>query len=90
VESADLAPDSHGFHRVFGRVARIGEGKKSLWLNLEGGLAVRIPREDLTQFSDIDLHSLRGRRVELRGRIYANKGRLQMTVQHPSALTLLQ
>jgi endonuclease YncB( thermonuclease family) len=90
VESKDLAADSSGFHRVFGRVSRVGESKKSLWLNLEGGLAVRVPREDLTYFGELDLHSLSGRRIEVRGRIYSDGGRrLQLTLQHPSALALL-
>jgi endonuclease YncB( thermonuclease family) len=86
VESRELEPGTGGFHRVFGRVARVGQGKKSIWLNLEGGLAVRIPRDDLGQFDGVDLQRLRGRRIMVRGRIYADGSRLQMTIQHPSAL----
>jgi hypothetical protein len=88
VESVELRPGTEGFHRVSGRVARVGEGKKSVWVNLEGGLAVRIPREHLARFDVKALRGLSGHRVTVRGRIYANGERLQITIQHPSALEL--
>jgi endonuclease YncB( thermonuclease family) len=86
VESTSLNRNTQGVHRVLGRVVHVGESRKSLWLDLEGGLGVRIPREDLHWFGD--LHGLKGRRIAVRGRIYSDAGKLQMTIEHPSALAV--
>jgi endonuclease YncB( thermonuclease family) len=88
-ESTELTAASSGFHRVFGKVKKIRKTKKAVWLNLEGGLTVRIPRRNLRYFDAVDLFTLRGRRIEVRGRVYTDKRRLQMTIQHPSAILAL-
>jgi len=85
--AADLAPGREGFHRVRGRVQRVGRSRRSLWLNLEPPLAIRIPRADLRWF-DGDPAALAGRRVEARGWLRRHRGRWWLTVRHPDMLEI--
>lgn len=89
VESTALPRDAQGFHIVRGRVTRLGEGRHTLWLNLEGGVAAKIVREDLAYFRDWDLRALRGRRVEIRGWVYRHEDELRLRLRHPAALAIL-
>lgn len=67
VEADRLDPQAEGFRIVRGRVQRLGESRGSIWLNLEGGVALRILRQDLPWFDDFPLEDLEGRLVEARG-----------------------
>jgi endonuclease YncB( thermonuclease family) len=84
-----LDPGTRGFRIVTGKIERLGEGGKNLWLELAPGMAIRVPKDDLVYFQDIALGALVGRRVEARGYVARRKGELQMTVRHPAALRLL-
>jgi len=91
VAAADLPRDTRGFRIVQGRVVRIGESKKSVWLNLAGGVAVRIARSDLVYFPPDMLADVQGREIRARGRVYYNERRreLRLRVRHPAALELI-
>lgn len=78
---------SEGSFRVIGgSVVDVAESRKSLWLNLDTGMAVRIPRRDLRYFTDLDLLGLKGEAVVARGWLSYDGKRFQTTVRHPSAL----
>lgn len=82
-----LKATARGFHIVSGKVERIGEGRKNLWLNLAPKFAVRVPKEDLVHFKkQFALRALAGRRVEVRGFVERRRGELRVTVRHPAAL----
>lgn len=89
VESTSLSSNDEGYRIIQGRVKRVGHSKNSLWLNLEGKVALRIPRDMLGYFSSYDPAQLLGRRVAVRGWLNYHKKELRMTVRHPSALTPL-
>ncbi len=89
VPATTLADSARGFHLVTGRVQRIGESRANLWLNLSRHMAVRIPKDDLAYFGDLDPRQLAGRQVEVRGWIHKRRGELRITVRHPAALTVL-
>ncbi len=84
-----LKATARGFHIVGGKVERVGEGRKNLWLNLAPKVAVRVPKEDLIHFKQFALRALAGRRVEVRGYVERRRGELRITVRHPAALRLL-
>jgi endonuclease YncB( thermonuclease family) len=91
IAATALSRDASGFYIIKGRVERIGESKKSLWLNLPARVAARIDKQDLLHFKDIiDVHTLKGRLVKLRGWLYQRRGELQMRIYHPSALELIK
>jgi micrococcal nuclease len=79
VDADFLTLADEGFHRVFGKVIRVGDGPKSVRIQLDGLLTVRIPRDALSNFP-YDLHTLLGRRVLARGRIYADGRQLLLTI----------
>ena len=88
-DSASLSPHARGFTIVRGRVVRIGESRHNLWLNMDGGLALRIAKKDLRWFEQASPRGLAGKQVIARGWIYARKGEQRMQVHHPYALELM-
>ncbi len=89
LETLSGVPDASEFKLVIGTVERVGQSRDAVWLNLSAGVALRIPRADLTYFGDYPPDSLLGRRLIARGWLYERRGQLRMTVRHPAALELL-
>jgi endonuclease YncB( thermonuclease family) len=87
--SGRVAADVTGFRLVQGKVVRVGESKKSVWLNLEGGLALRIARTDLHYFPVFHPRDLVGRIVLARGWLTDHGAAPMMQIRHPDALHLL-
>ncbi len=88
-DSATLKADARGFHRLRGRVLRIGDSRDARWINLTGSVAVRIARKDLRYFDDLPWKTLIGREILVRGMIYQRNGQRRLTVRHPAALQIL-
>jgi hypothetical protein len=92
----ELSRQSRGFRVISGRVVRVGESKRSIWLNFprrpgEGnreGVAVRISRNDLDYFKAWDPRNLKGKQVVVRGWVYPYKKQLVMQLRHPIALEI--
>ena len=74
---------------ISGRVARVAESRRPIWLNLEGGAVLRIARKDLAYFPDFDSSRYQGRRIVARGWIYRYRGRPTLQIRHPFSLRLL-
>jgi len=91
IAATALPRDTRGFRIIQGQVLRTGESKKSIWLNLAGGVALRIARSDLVYFPPDMLADLQGREIRVRGRVYYNERRreLRLRVRHPAALKLV-
>lgn len=89
IPAENLADSARGFRLVTGRVRRVGESRANLWLDLSRRMAVRVPKDDLAYFGDLDPRSLAGRRLEVRGWVSKRRGQLRITVRHPAALTIL-
>ncbi len=88
VEIDRLNKRARGFHILRGKVLRVGESRKAIWLNFEGGLAARIDKRDLKYF-DIDPKQWVGQRLRLRGWVYAYKGKPQLKLQHSGLVEVL-
>ncbi|MCG7874333.1 MAG: thermonuclease family protein [Candidatus Thiodiazotropha lotti] len=87
--ASGLKGDEAGFHHLRGRITRVGESRSAVWMNLEGGLALRVTRKDWKAFQIDDPHALVGRNVEARGWLYKRKGEQRLRIRHPSSLRLL-
>lgn len=90
--SADLKPESKGFHIVSGQVERVSESSKGIWLFMEGGLMIGIRTPDLPNFDRNELKSLPNQKITVRGWLYPKKKtkkgvKFYMRLRHPSALT---
>jgi micrococcal nuclease len=78
--------DVGGFHLVAGIVQNVDESRKSLWLTLDSGVDLRIPRSALPLFGLADPMNMVGKRIVARGWLRFEKNRYQLTLRHPSAL----
>ena len=74
---------------VRGRVRHLGHSRRSLWIDLDGPLSLRIARADRKRFRDLDLDSLRGREIEAQGWLHRRKRGWMIRVRHPAALQVL-
>ena len=91
-----LSRKSRGFVIFRGRVQRIGESKRSVWLNFprrpgeapREGVAVRIAREDLQYFSGWQPQSLQGKTITVRGWVSKYKKQLVLRVRHPASVQI--
>jgi endonuclease YncB( thermonuclease family) len=88
-KASDLTGRETGFHLLRGVVDRIGKGRRSIWLELRQGPAIRIDRDDWEQFDGWRFDELEGRRLEVRGWLYRTKGRQRLQVRHPAAIERL-
>jgi endonuclease YncB( thermonuclease family) len=87
-DSASLDLRSKGFELVRGRITRVNHGGGATWVNLEGRFAIRIPDEDLKNFTAPPSQEWIGRTLEVRGWIYQTRGELRVNVGHPANLQL--
>ncbi len=101
VAATTLTAESTGFHRVQGEIVRVGESKKSIWLNfapddadvkaaLYRGTALRIARSDLGYFAGLDLKGLAGRQVRARGWVHSYRGQPVIRIRHASMMEVLE
>lgn len=88
--AADIKSDvlEEGFRFVRGKVVRTASGANAVWLNLEGGLALRIARADLRYFPAFRPRDLVGQVVVARGWLHARGTAPVMQIRHPAALQL--
>ncbi|MET0069523.1 MAG: thermonuclease family protein [Candidatus Thiodiazotropha sp.] len=89
-DAAELRGNELGFRILSGRVARVGKSRSGLWLNLEGGLALRITWDDWERFDIEDPDHLLHARLEVRGWIYQRERRQRIRVRHPASIRWLE
>ncbi len=88
VPAERLGPEAGGFAVVTGRIVRVGESRRAYWLELDGGLTLRLAKSDLPYFGD-EPHGHEGRRLRVRGWIYRVDGEPRMNLRHPAAVDWL-
>ncbi len=89
LSAAALSDEANGFVVLSGQVQKTRQSRKSVWLDLEGTVSVRIARADLAGFPLAYASLPPGSRVEVRGWLHAYRGRLRIRVRHPDDLTRL-
>ncbi|MEO1751978.1 thermonuclease family protein [Thiofaba sp. EF100] len=90
IDSRRLPADAQGYMLLQGRVERVGGSRHAQWINLEGGVALRVDHDLLPWFEGLDIQRLQGKRVEVRGwltRPGDKEPRIRLT--HPSMLRIL-
>lgn len=88
--SPDMLPkDRPGFRLVKGTIEQVVESRHSIWLEMAGPMALRIPRNDLPNFSGWKLDDLVGRRIMARGWPNYRNGKWRMSLRHPAAMEIL-
>ena len=89
VRAVDLPLDAGGFHLLQGVIKRVGKSRRSLWLNLEGGVALRIDWQDMSWFPALQVDRLVGQKLLARGWIYHRKGERRIRLRHQAAIRWL-
>ena len=85
--AASLTYSEHaGWTRIVDKVTRIRQARKFVYLECGGPFEVRIERQWLHLFPDINGYV--GKTIEARGWLNTNKGRFSMLIRHPSALKI--
>ncbi|MEJ2620337.1 MAG: thermonuclease family protein [Candidatus Thiodiazotropha sp.] len=88
--ASGLSGDETGFHHLYGHIVRVGESRSALWMNLEGGLALRITWKDWDAFQIDNPKTVVGRKLEVRGWLYQRKGEQRVRIRHPSSIRWLE
>jgi len=88
VDAQRLRRGTRGYRLIRGRVAHVGMTRRSVWLDLAGGMALRIARPDLDYFPARNWTKLKGKTVLARGWVHWYHGRPQMRIRHPAALRI--
>jgi endonuclease YncB( thermonuclease family) len=86
VESTALKLRARGFKVVTGRITRVSDTGAARWLHLDGRFSARIAKDHLGRFKPVPDAGWVGRRVEIRGWLYATRGELHVNLAHPGAL----
>ncbi len=88
-DASGLSGVETGFHILTGYIVRVGQSRSGVWLNLDGGLALRITWDDWRRFNIDDSDSLLETELEVRGWIYHRDGKQRMRVRHTSSIRWL-
>lgn len=88
IPAAELDEEAAGFRIVEGRIRRVGSSQHAWWLELDG-LTLRLRRDDLTYFDELEPEGLQGRRIRVRGWIYRVRGEPRMNLRHPDSIEWL-
>lgn len=90
LEAHRLPADAQGYLLLQGRVERVGGSRHAQWIELEGGVSLKIDHDLLPWFQGMNLKTLEGQRVEVRGWLTRPDGkRPRMRLTHPSMLRIL-
>ncbi len=88
-EAGKLSVRADGYRVITGKIMRVGESKSSLWINLDGNFALRIHRDDLDYFDQIDFTGLVNQAIRVQGRVYRQNRQWRMRIRHPFAITIV-
>ena len=82
------SPGRGGFRLLKGHIVHIGKTARSVWLDLAGGMSLRIAREDWSSFPGQDWSRWQGRDIVARGWVYSNRGKWQLRIRHPQNIKI--
>jgi len=83
IAAKNVTPQGRGYRIISGKVVRVGQSKKSIWLNLDGPVAIRIARSDLQYFNEQDLLNSSGNLIIVRGWSHPYKKKAVIRLRHP-------
>jgi len=88
-ETTSLTKQDRGFQWMRGKVTRIGQGKKYLWLNFGENVAARVHKDDLYHFQDKTFATLKNKTVIIKGWLFPYKKQLVMGLRHPASMEIV-
>ncbi len=88
--STNLDKSIQGYRVITGKVERINESRLSRWINLTGNTTLRIKRNDLDYFNESDLHTMKGKMIQVRGWVYHKNKEFRINLKHPSDIIFIR
>jgi len=85
-----ISLDDKGFRIIEGKITRVADSKKSIWLNFNAHFAVRIARKDLEQFALVNFKQLQSKTIQVRGWVYGYKDKKIIRLRHSSMLEIMK
>ncbi|MBI3773213.1 MAG: thermonuclease family protein [Gammaproteobacteria bacterium] len=80
-----------GFQVIEGKVERVSNRKRDMYLEFPGSVVARIESRDLRFFKDKwQPEQLRGKTLRVRGWMSRKEGKLQMRLQHPATVEIIK
>jgi len=89
VEAGDLKLRARGFRIIAGTITRVRDTATARWVYLGNRFSAHIDKRLLSNSSPVPDAGWVGRRIELRGWLYATRGELHVNLDHPKALRIL-
>ena len=89
IKSTALKLRTRGFHFIQGTIQQIQDRPTARWLILNGRFSIRIPKPALTFFNIPPDRSWIGRKITVRGWLYAHRGKLHVNLEHPAAMDII-
>jgi hypothetical protein len=77
-----------GFRLLKGRVIHVGKTNRSVWLELAGGVSLRVAREDWPAFPGQDWARWQGRDIVARGWVYPSGDQWRLRIRHPQNIKI--
>ncbi|MBB3047630.1 endonuclease YncB(thermonuclease family) [Litorivivens lipolytica] len=94
LKASELDKRHRGFQRVTGTVSRVDSSRSAIWVEIDRNLSLRLSKRDLPWFSGIDIESLAGEKLTVRGWLIYRSGHNprypahMMSLRHPAMLEL--
>lgn len=89
IPAGKLSPKAKGYRFVSGRIGQYKTSKKSIYLQLNKKLSIRISKRDLKYFKQIELKKLQGSKVLVRGWVSTYKGRQSIHIRHADNIKIV-
>ncbi|WP_322629981.1 thermonuclease family protein [Halothiobacillus sp.] len=90
--AAGIPADVQGAAIVRGRVLSVHKSARTVWVNLEGRVALQIARRAWPQFTGVDFDAWRGKTIRARGWLVRDKTRYQdwrMPIESPRSVEVM-
>lgn len=89
-DSDSLPGATRGFKLVKGKITRIGQSKKNIWLDMGNNFSLKLARKNLHYFTSMPVEQLNNKRISVRGWVSHYNDKLRMSLNHPAMMEILQ
>ena len=89
IQADKVTINTTGFRIIEGNVHNIKINPKSVWINLENDINIKIREKDRQYFNTETLNCLMDKSIQIRGWLHPNKKGSYMSLRHPSAIKVI-
>ncbi|HEY9052155.1 MAG TPA: thermonuclease family protein [Gammaproteobacteria bacterium] len=82
-----LTDKDRGFRRIQGRVTKLSQSSKGVWLFLDQNIRIQIKQQDVANFNSYMLQQLEGKTIIVRGWLHPGENGFYLNLRHPDAIS---